>query len=140
MSDGHVDQLLMSMFPDAFQLVGLIPDGTDLADPLNDRLFQETQLHHWVQFDTGNGYQDFDATFADSQLGQRFTEVGRTFDDVPIELQQRITVRIDAETTNLATGLFGIPSQSTQTVLEESFAASAYQLSVRQHAPHRCLS
>jgi uncharacterized membrane protein len=119
---GLAQQLILSMFPPSFQTAGFIPAGAAVADPVNDpKLLAEAREHYWVQFDTGNGLQDADTAFAAAQIGQTFTSAQGTFAEVPDGLRHRTTVRLNAEITNLATGLFGLPGQQVTTVLNQTF-------------------
>ena len=100
----------------------MVPPGTAVADPADDpQLLAETRDHYWIQFDTGSGFQDVDTAFAGAQIGQTFAPASATFAEVDDSLRQKTTIRFDAEITNTATALFGLPGQQTTTVLEKTF-------------------
>lgn len=122
LSDALAQQLILSMFPAPLQLVGAFAPGTDVADPANDPgLLAEARAHYWAQFDVGGGFQNSDTTFANATSGQTFTALAGTFAEVPDALRHKTTVRLDAEITNTATALFGIPGQAVTTVLEMTY-------------------
>lgn len=101
-------QLIRSMFPERFQVVGYIPDGTDTADPVSaPNLLAETRDHYWLQFDTGSGFSDADTSFADAMIGQTFTAASSTFNEVADALRHKVELTLTAETWSAASAAFG---------------------------------
>ncbi len=116
-------QLILSMFPAQTQLTGYVATGATLSDPANDpKLQSEAATHYWVQFDSGNGtLVDADPDFAGAAIGQTFTAVQGTFIDVPSNLNQMVTVKLNVEMYQQ--GFFG-PIQSTSTPLTQTFTTA----------------
>jgi hypothetical protein len=123
--DNLAQELILSMFPESFQVVGYIPPGADVADPAHDpRLLAETREHYWIQFDAGAGMQDIDTTFAHAEPGQTFAEASGTFGEVPDALRHKVTVRLKAEVINQLSSLFFAGPPEASTVLEQAFNAA----------------
>jgi uncharacterized membrane protein len=122
LSDSLTKQLILSMFPASFQVVGFVPPGTEVADPANDpRLLAETRQHYWIQVDAGAGLQDIDTIFASGTIGQPLTAVEGTFAEVPDALRHHVDVRLNVEIFSHASAAFGVGGFGTTTVLEKSF-------------------
>jgi hypothetical protein len=83
-------QLIQSSLQKAGLLVG--------RDAAPDQL-AILQDHYWVQATINDQTTDLDPSFADAQIGQKFTEATNTFepDGLPDELVQRIRIRIVGE-------------------------------------------
>ncbi|HXG11018.1 MAG TPA: transglutaminase domain-containing protein, partial [Gemmataceae bacterium] len=124
LSDPLSQQLILSMFPTSFQTVGYIPPGTPTADPANDsQLLAETRDHYWIQFDTGNGFQNADTSgLPGGGIGTAFTTTADTFAEVADGLRHKVEVKQDAETyTQFAAALGVGDGLSTATVLDLTF-------------------
>ncbi|MGE0681464.1 MAG: PKD domain-containing protein [Candidatus Binatia bacterium] len=122
LATSDAQELILSMFPAPLRVVGCLDPGIEEADPANDpKLLDETREHYWVQFNAGNGFRDADPTFVGAAIGQTFTSLGGSFNEVPDNLRHTVTVRLKRELTLPLTGLFGVPSQDIATVLNETF-------------------
>ena len=116
--DNLAQQLILSMFPNSFQTVGYIPAGTQVSDPAHDlTLLAETRDHYWIEYDTGNGFQDADPEFAGAPIDQPVTMVQNTFAEVPDNLRHKVEVKLNAELSG--NYVFGV--METKTVLDETF-------------------
>jgi uncharacterized membrane protein len=123
LNDTLSQQLILSMFPEAYRVLGNVPVGKPLADPANDpALLAETRQHYWIQIDTGAGFVDQDTTFRSAQVGQTFTSASGTFAEVPDELRHKTRIRVNAEIYSQASALFGAGNGlSSSTVLDHTF-------------------
>jgi uncharacterized repeat protein (TIGR01451 family) len=123
LSDALSKQLILSMFPASFQMVGYIPAGTQVADPANDpKLLAETRDHYWLQIDTGSGFQDADTSgLPGGGIGTAFTAATGTFTEVADSLRHKVRIQIDVETYSQAAAAFGLGGLGTSTVLNETF-------------------
>jgi uncharacterized membrane protein len=123
LSDPLAQELILSMFPEPYQVVGYTPTGTEVADPANDpQLLAETREHYWFQFDTGSGFQDADPSFAEATLGNTFTTADVMFAEVPDALRHKVEVKLNAEMWSAASAAFGFgDGLSTNTVLDQTF-------------------
>ncbi|HLQ38488.1 MAG TPA: hypothetical protein VK348_11845, partial [Planctomycetota bacterium] len=72
------------------------------ATSSHDELLAEVQDHFWVQVRQGEQWLDLDPTFADSEPGQCAVTAEQTYEQIPLELHQTVTVRVLAE--HLAAG------------------------------------
>lgn len=125
LSDPLAQELILSMFPEPQRIVGRILPGTTVSDPVNDlQLLAETRDHYWMQYDAGSGFVNADSTFRDALIGETFAIAETTFAEVSDNLRHKVTIRLDAELTNTATGLFGLPGQSLTNVLTHTFATA----------------
>lgn len=123
--DPLAQELILSMFPEPQRIVGRILPGTTVSDPVNDLLLlAETRDHYWMQYDAGSGFVNADSTFRDALIGETFAIAETTFAEVPDNLRHKVTIRLDAELTNTATGLFGLPGQSLTNVLTHTFTTA----------------
>jgi hypothetical protein len=68
----------------------------------------ERTHHVWLQVADGPAWVDYDPTLAGSAVGTALTAARQTLDQLPPEMQHRLTVRIDAE---VVTG--GVPARTT---------------------------
>ena len=117
--DGLAHELILSMFPEDFEVIGHLDPGTETADPLNDlQLLAETRDHYWLQFDAGGGMQDADPLIEGASVGQSFALVTSTFAEVADAVRAKTQFALIAEITNSATSLFGISGASETTVLD----------------------
>jgi uncharacterized repeat protein (TIGR01451 family) len=122
--DGLAQQLIVSMFPDASQLVGIITPVQTLSDPANSaELLSETKDHYWLQFDTGNGLKNADPLIAGATLNQSFTQATTHFAEVPDALREKTEVTLSAEMYSQASALFGLANNglSQTPVLTQTF-------------------
>lgn len=125
LSDSLSSQLILSMFPDVFQRAGALAPGTAVSDLANDpQLLAGARNHYWIEVQLGPTFVDADPAFPGAVLGQTFAPLNTIFNEVADADRYKVRIRLDAETTNLATGLFGVPGQSTSTVLDETFPAA----------------
>lgn len=53
--------------------------------------------HVWVQVDLQGGWTDFDPSFADSEIGDRYADVSEYHVELPSELRQQIRFKVVAE-------------------------------------------
>ena len=67
-------ELIQSMFPTPNQVIGHIPAGATVSDPVNDpELIAEAQDHWWVEaYFPGNGWTNLDPSFATANIGDMF--------------------------------------------------------------------
>jgi uncharacterized repeat protein (TIGR01451 family) len=122
LSQGDAQQLIRSMFPNAFQLSGFIPAGTQTVDPAADpQLLAETEQHYyWFQFDAGGGMKDADPLKAGATIGQTFTASTGSFAEVPDNLREKAEIQVVAETLGEFDEVLGAPP-SQQVVLDQTF-------------------
>ena len=123
LTQSQAQALILSMFPASDQTVGVIPTGTQPADPQDDpQLLSETENHDWFQFDAGNGMQDADPLMSGATIGQSFTTATAEFTQVAQDLEATTEVQLVAEMYSQAAALFGLssPMQDT-TVLDQTF-------------------
>ncbi|WP_165224659.1 transglutaminase domain-containing protein [Aquisphaera insulae] len=124
LTDDQARPLILSMFPRSIQLAGAVPAGATVAAPQDDpALLAEARDHYWIQLDTGTGFRDADTVLGPG-IGQPVTATLGTFAEVPDALRHKVTISLDAEITNTATALFGLPGQSVKTVLEQAFSTA----------------
>jgi len=103
LDDPTAKQLIGSMFPPQYQVVGFVPPGTAIADPANDpKLLGETRDHFWVQV-TGFGFSFGDVDTA-IKGHPSLTTATQTFNEIPDELRHKVTVQVNAEITTPLTG------------------------------------
>jgi hypothetical protein len=122
LSPSQAQQLILSMFPTAYQVVGNVPAGTPTAEPANDpQLLSESEPHYWLQIDTGTVWQDLDPLMARAMIGQTFTTATGTFATVPDQLEETTEVQLVAEVDNTADTLFGQSGLTDTTVLDQTF-------------------
>ena len=125
LSVASAQELILSMFPEPYQVIGFVPAGADVSDPANDPgLLAETQDHYWVQFDAGAGFVNADPTFAGAPIGDTFTALDGTFNEVPDAMRHKVTIRLNRELANSASALFGGGTTlDVATVIDETFNA-----------------
>lgn len=123
LSTATAQQLILSMFPDPYRVVGIIDPGVEIADPANDaKLLAETRAHHWFEFDAGAGMTPADASFENATFGVALTTPTSRFSEVPDSLRHKVKVSLDREILNTAGNLFGMGSTlDRKTVLEHEF-------------------
>jgi uncharacterized membrane protein len=116
-----LSNLIYSMFPQTPVLLGCIPINTPTDDPAgNGAVRNWTNDYYWVQYGPGN--INLDPNIPNGQPGQTVQAPDYNFTTVATALQQQVTVKINAEIYNQASGLFGF-GPSTTTVLSETFYA-----------------
>lgn len=119
--------LILSMFDDPQYVTGLVLDGAEKSDPVNDpELLAETTNHYWMQADLGSGMESYDGSLESSMIGDNLAPISTNFLVVPNELQHRIELRLVAEFYNAATSLFGgfVDPLSRTEVLNKSFSTA----------------
>lgn len=123
LSDSLAQQMIVSMFPEQFRSVGVIPPGAITGDPANSpQLLVETRDHYWMQFDTGTGFRDADPLIAGAVINQAFTTPTSQFSEVPDALREKTTVTVNAEIYRQAAGKLGLGDGLSQsTVLTHTF-------------------
>lgn len=123
LSDALTQQLILSMFPEPLRITGFIPTGAATSNPASDsQLRAETRDHFWVQFDAGTGFQNADSSFSGAAIGQTFTAVTATLNEVPDGLRHKVHIELDRELANTASALFnGGATLSRETVLDVTF-------------------
>jgi len=97
--------LIGSMFTAPSRVVGCIPPGTALADPVNDATLQTAiSDHYWVE--SGPSNTPMDPSFAGAQVGTAYGTPTQTFTvaNMPASLKQMVTITLNVET---AGGEFG---------------------------------
>jgi transglutaminase-like putative cysteine protease len=75
--------------------------GTQLAPvtaPSHEQLLAEMNPHVWVQASVNGGWVDLDPSFRDASVGHAPGTLVRTTEELPDDLNQRVTVRLMAET------------------------------------------
>jgi transglutaminase-like putative cysteine protease len=68
------------------------------ASPSRDQLIEEITPHVWVQANVNDQWVDLDPSFADATVGKRYCDAEGTSEALDEDLQQRVTIRIIAET------------------------------------------
>lgn len=124
LSDPLSQQLILSMFPQGDQAIGLVPADATIADPANDpQLLAETRDHYWVQFDSGTGFQDLDSSgLPGSAIGLTFAPTANTFTEVADAMRHKTQVKLKAETYSQASAAFSLGNGlGTSTVLDQTF-------------------
>lgn len=126
LTDPLAQQLILSMFPDDFQSIGVIPAGTPVSDPANDsQLLAETKNHYWIQFDAGLGITDIDTTIPGATAGQAFAAVTSIFAELPDALRHHLKIRLNVEEYSQAGAAFGFGSGLSEHVaLEQEFSSA----------------
>ena len=105
LSDGHAEDVILSMFPPVSSIVGCPAPGDPVADPANDpELLTAVRQHFWVQFNDGGTFQDMDPTFPGAQIGDTFAAQVASFDAVPETLSHTVRFRIKVETSTAFSG------------------------------------
>lgn len=93
--------LIASMFPDPKGVAGYLPDGTELADPINDPdLISLVQDHWWVEaYLPGSGWTDLDPSFASAVPGDVFATPGNNdqIAEIPDTLRHKVTFALEVE-------------------------------------------
>ncbi len=97
-----------------------LPSG---MSPSREQVLREIEEHVWVQAEVDGRWVDLDSAFAEAEPGRTYTAAEQTFEALPKESYQRVTIRIISET--LASG-----SLKTDMALE--FSANAAELLDRQ--------
>jgi uncharacterized repeat protein (TIGR01451 family) len=125
LSQGQAQQLILSMFPAAYQTVGYVPAGTQTSDPASDpQLLSQTEDHFWFQFDAGGGMTDADPEFANLAVGQAATASTNRFTEVPDSLREKTEISLTAEIYSQADAAFakgsGLPVTDS-VVLDQTF-------------------
>ena len=122
LSQAQAQQLILSMFPPQIQLTGYVANSATVSNPAGDpTLLAEAETHYWVQFDPGTGFVNADPDFAGASIGQTFTASTGTFADVPSNLNQTVTVKLNVELYQQ--GLFG-PIALNSTPLTQTFTTA----------------
>jgi uncharacterized membrane protein len=126
LSDSTAKQLILTMFPEPFQIVGYLAPGTSVADPANDpQLLTESKDYFWLQIDLGSGFQNADTSgLISGGLGNSITNLNGTFHEVADSLRHKVRISLDAETFSQATNAFQQTSGlATVTVLDKTWNA-----------------
>jgi hypothetical protein len=63
-----------------------------------EQLLREITSHLWVQARIDGAWTDLDPSLADAKPGTRLCDAAETFDAIPSELEQQVTVRVVIET------------------------------------------
>lgn len=96
--------LLASMFAPAQGLAGYQPEGTAVADPVNDpALLALAQDHWWVEaYLPGQGWTDLDPSFAQAQAGDIFATPGANdrIAEIPDNLRHKVYLELEVEQYN----------------------------------------
>jgi uncharacterized membrane protein len=127
LTGGQATQILQQIFANPpLGVLGCIPGGTTLANPVSDpTLISTLEQHFWVQYASGPGpFQNADPSFPGSTLGQVFGTPQSTFTTVPANLQDTVSIELDAEIYNSAEALFGGNGLGTTPVLNVTLATS----------------
>ena len=115
--------LIRTMFPPTTVLLGCIPPGAGTGDPgYNGYAENDSDDYYWVEY--GPGLIDLDPNLPNGTPGQSLAQTtGQTpdtFSTVSTNLQQQVTININAEQYSQASGLFGF-GPATTTVLTQKF-------------------
>jgi transglutaminase-like putative cysteine protease len=102
--------LIRTMFPPTTVLLGCIPPGAGTGDPgYNGYAENDSDDYYWVEY--GPGLIDLDPNLPNGTPGQSLAQTtGQTpdtFSTVSTNLQQQVTININAEQYSQASGLFG---------------------------------
>jgi len=90
---------------DGFDVTGLLAEATRSApgadavsDPESDPdLLETARRHAWVELWDGGGFVAADPSFADADLGDRFTATVQTFAEIPDALRHKVRFRLVEE-------------------------------------------
>jgi hypothetical protein len=87
------------MFPTLGPVVGYVPEGSEVADPVHDpQLIAETQDHWWVEAYLNGAWTALDPSFQQAIPGQTFaTAEGEPVAEVPDNLRHKVTVSLEVE-------------------------------------------
>lgn len=119
----QLNTLIYSMFPQTPVLLGCVPINTPTDDPAGNGTVRSWSLdYYWVRYGPANGTPslDLDPNIPNGQPGQSLQAPDSNFTSVPTALQQQVTVKINAESVNQASALFGF-GPATTTVLTQTF-------------------
>jgi large repetitive protein len=127
LTGSQATQILQQIFANPpLGVLGCIPAGTTLANPVSDPTLNSTlQQHFWVQYASNSAgpFQNADPSFSGAQLGQVFGTAQTTFTTVPASLETTVAIELDAEIYNQAETLFGVgDGLSSAPVLNATFA------------------
>ncbi|HUB78692.1 MAG TPA: hypothetical protein VMB03_07855, partial [Bryobacteraceae bacterium] len=90
-------------------VVGCIPPGTALADPVNDATLQTAiSDHYWVE--SGPSNTPMDPSFAGAQVGTAYGTPTQTFTvaNMPASLKQMVTITLNVETSGYYYGISSV--------------------------------
>lgn len=79
-----------------------------VATPTREQLLLEMNPHVWAQADVNGAWVDLDPSFEDAAIGRAVGTLQSTTEELPVELHQRVTIRLVTETA-----LDGMLSRST---------------------------
>jgi uncharacterized membrane protein len=106
LSVSRAQELILSMFPKPANVIGHIPSGTPVSDPVNDpKLLAETEDHWWAEaYLPGMGWRDLDPSFANAAVGQSFVDDSEIAGDgtdrvaeVPDAMRHKVTITVKIE-------------------------------------------
>lgn len=107
LSAATAQALIAEMFPQAPGIAGHVPDGTEVADPLNDpELIALVSDHWWVEaYLPGSGWTDLDPSFANATPAQVFAESAASdgtdrISEIPDMLRYTVTLQLRVEQYN----------------------------------------
>ena len=117
-------QLILSMFPNQYQVTGCPPANGTLATPAADpTLLADLSNHFWVEFGPSN--TPADPSFSGDKIGTVPGTPTTAFTTIPAALQHTVTFRLDIEEYEQASALFGLGDGiSTTEVLNQTFATT----------------
>ncbi|MGD0791287.1 MAG: hypothetical protein ABR920_05910 [Terriglobales bacterium] len=68
------------------------------ASPSREDVLREIEQHVWVQAQVDGRWIDLDSAFGDATPGRSYCQVDHTYDELPSNSHQRVTIRVTAET------------------------------------------
>jgi len=96
--DVKARELIASMFPTPENVIGSVPEGMDVADPVNDTtLIAEAKNHTWVEYYSNGEWVSLDPSFEDAQIGDSFCIAEMHFTEVPDSWRHKVTFRLKLE-------------------------------------------
>ncbi len=104
LSTADAQTLIGSMFSAPTSLAGHIPEGAELADPLNDpQLLAEASDHWWAEaYLPGLGWTDLDPSFAGAAVGETFhaslvSDGSDRVAEAPDDERHKVTLSLEIE-------------------------------------------
>lgn len=125
LSTANAQTLITSMFPPPGGTGGLAPADQPLADPAtSSALLNPTRDHWWVEaYLPGQGWTQFDPSFATAAAGQNFTApIGGGIPELPDSLRHKVTLALKVEQYNPFSATPGSMGLSAIQPLNQTFA------------------
>ena len=128
----RTEELILSMFPEPTRVIGHIPEGIIVSNPISDtQLLAESEDHWWVEayLPSQGGWTDLDPSFPNAAIGERFVTDANIANDgsdkiaeVPDNVRHKVTLKLKVEEYNpLNTGGTLIPQLEHSYPLTHTF-------------------